>query len=227
MSNEVSVILAAGGSGRRMGSEINKVFLPLCGKTVIEHTVDAFCESGCADRIIIVTRSEDIAECERLFNKNPLVTDILPGGDTRQQSVYNGLRRLEGGVVLIHDAARALITPELIRRTAEYAKNHGSAALGVKCKDTLKSVGDDGFITGTVDRERVFQIQTPQAFAVKEIKAAHERAAAESLSATDDCALLESFGGRVRLLEGSYENIKLTTPEDIVVAERILRKRNG
>lgn len=218
----VSAVIVAAGKGTRMGAGMNKAYLPLCGKTVLENTVAPFAESGSIDEIIVVT--DDVERCRRLLANVPKVTAVLLGGDTRGESVKNGLRAVSGEFVAIHDGARALITAAEIEKAVEAARKYGAAALGVKCKDTLKLADSEGFIEKTQDRERLYMIQTPQVFKTADIIKMYE-AAQESF--TDDCAVMESRGGRIRLVEGSYENIKITTPEDLLTAERILEKRRS
>ncbi len=214
----VTAIIVAGGSGSRMGATVNKAFLPLSGKTVIEHTVNAFKSAGIED-IIIVTRKQDIEECQKLFEG----ITITEGGATRQQSVANGLALATGELVAIHDAARALIRPETIKRSVADCKTFGAAAVGVPCVDTLKLTDENGFIVKTIDRSGVYRIQTPQVFHAQDIKKAHAEAQADRFEATDDCALYEHYIGKVKITEGDGNNIKLTYPEDLTFAEAILK----
>lgn len=218
----VSAVIVAAGKGRRMGAGMNKAYLPLGKKTVIETAVMPFLKCSEVDEIVIVT--DDVQKCTELFSKNAKVKAIVPGGDTRRDSVKNGLYAAKGDIAAIHDGARALITCEEIERVITAAKIYGAAALGVKCKDTLKRLDSDGFIAETVDRELLYQIQTPQVFMREEILKMHEMAEGDF---TDDCAVMESFGGKIKLVEGSYENIKITTPEDIELAEKFLEKRRS
>lgn len=217
---KTSAIIVAAGKGERMGAGMNKAYLTLFNKTVIETAILPFSESGEIDEIIVVT--DDVEKCTQLVGSMPKVKAVLLGGKTRQESVKIGLSAASGEFAAIHDGARALITKEEIESAVSAAKKYGAAALGVKCKDTLKIIDDNGFIAGTQDRERLYQIQTPQVFRTSEILEMHEKAVGNF---TDDCAVMESFGGKIRLVEGSYENIKLTTPEDVLTAEKILEKR--
>ena len=140
----------------------------------------------------------------------------------RGESVQNGLKEATGNVVAIHDGARALITKEDIEKVIKDAVEFGAAALGVKCKDTLKQADENGFISATIDREFLYNIQTPQVFKLSEIRKMYEEC---NEIFTDDCALAQMFGRKVKITEGSYDNIKITTPEDLELAERILKKR--
>lgn len=224
---KVTTVIVAGGKGKRMGAGKNKVFLTIEGREILHFTISAFEWNKNIDEIIVVTGSEDISECEKLiadsnFKKIACVTE---GGKTRQESVFNGIKRAAGDIVLIHDGARCLITDSEIDNVLEDCMRFGAAACGVKCKDTLKSIDEKGFILGTIDRESTYQIQTPQAFKREEILRLHQRAQRDGFSATDDCMIAERYGVKVKISQGSYENIKLTTPEDMLLAENILRNR--
>jgi len=221
---KVTALIVAGGMGKRMREGKNKVFLPLSGKTVIEHTLKAFLQAGSVGEIVIVTRREDIPECERLFLNVKKTVKIVVGGSTRQESVYNGLKEIDDGIVLIHDAARALIDVETVEQCVEGCVKYGAAAVGVACVDTLKKVDEKGFITETVPREGIYRIQTPQTFRVRDIKCAHEKALEEGFETTDDCALYEKYMGKIKIIEGINKNIKITFPEDLVLARAILKR---
>lgn len=221
----VTAVIAAGGKGTRMGAGMNKVYMKLAGIEIIARTVSVFENSSSIDEIIVVTGENDIdafREIERRcdFRK---VAAVICGGAARSESVYNGLLKASGDIVLIHDGARALITEEEIDAVLADCRKYGAAALGVKCKDTLKIADSGGFIAATADRERTYQIQTPQAFFKDVIISAHR--AAEDNTSTDDCALAERMGVRIKITEGSYDNIKLTTPSDIAIGEEILKRR--
>lgn len=224
---KITAIIAAGGKGTRMGADKNKVFLPIGGREVLHYTISAFEWNKNIDDIIIVTGADDIDECKTLIKNSNFrkVSLIAEGGKMRQQSVMNGLKQAHGDIVLIHDGARALITDKEIDNAIEDCMRYGAAAAGVKCKDTLKSADKKGFITATVDRENTYLIQTPQVFKLSEIKELHKRAETEGFEATDDCMIAEHYGVRVKISDGSYENIKLTTPGDMLIAEEILRNR--
>lgn len=223
---KITAVIVAGGKGTRMGGGKNKVFLKILNREVLYYTVSAFENNDRICDIIIVTGKDDIAECARLTESRNFkkVKRITEGGETRQQSVMNGLLAADGDIVLIHDGARALVTDNEINSSIDGCISCGAAAAGVKCKDTLKSA-ENGFIAGTIDRERTYLIQTPQTFYLHEIKSMHERAADEGFEATDDCMIAEHYGIKIKISEGSYENIKLTTPEDMIIGERILKKR--
>lgn len=223
----VSVIIAAGGKGRRMGADKNKVFLDLNGKEILAHTISAFEKNENTDEIIIVTADEDIKTVENIICREGFkkITAVTEGGKERQDSVYNGLICAKGEYVVIHDGARCLITDENITAVINDAKKYGAASLGVKVKDTLKTVDENGMIISTVDREKTVHIQTPQVFLREEIMDLHKKIKEKGIAVTDDCSVFEHFGKKVYVTEGSYDNIKLTTPEDIITGCEILRKR--
>lgn len=218
----VSAVIVAAGKGQRMGVGINKAYLPLCGKTVIETAVMPFLDCDAIDEIIIVT--DDTEKCKLLFGGISKIKAVVLGGDTRKESVKNGLYAAKGDFVAIHDGARSLITKSEIESVIEEAQKYGAAALGVKCKDTIKVADNCGFIKETLNREFLYQIQTPQVFARREILKMHE---ASNGDFTDDCSVFESFGKKVKIVTGSYENIKITTPFDLEIAEKILEKRRA
>lgn len=223
----VSAIIAAGGKGTRMGAGINKVYLPLCGKEILARTLSVFEACSCVDEVIVVTGESELERLQELSEKYKFqkISAAVSGGATRGESVFHGLCRASGDFILIHDAARALITEDEILRVLTDCKQYGAAALGVKCKDTLKRADQNGFIAETLDRENTYQIQTPQAFSRDIIQRAYD--AAQDFAATDDCALVEKLGIPIKITEGSYENIKLTTPSDLAVGEEILKRRNA
>jgi len=217
----VSAVIVAAGKGERMGAGMNKAYLPLDGKTVIELAVAPFEECGKIGEIIVVT--DDVQKCGRLLSEFSKVKAVVSGGKTRSESVKNGLYAAKGDICAIHDGARALITKSEIESVIDAGEEYGAAALGVKCKDTVKVADKDGFIKETPNRDFLYQIQTPQVFKTAEILKMHE---AKAGGFTDDCAVAESFGKRIKIVMGSYENIKITTPEDLAIAESILKKRS-
>jgi 2-C-methyl-D-erythritol 4-phosphate cytidylyltransferase len=213
---KIAVIIAAGGSGKRMGHP--KQFLPLAGKAVVEWTIEVFRKIKAVGQIVLAVSEDDL---ERAKN---LGVTVVAGGEERGNSVKNGLKAIspDCDLVIIHDGARPLITPDIIEKAISEAKEHGAAVVGVPVKDTIKRVGDDLMIKETVDRQALWQAQTPQVFKYEIIT----RAYAKKRSATDDAKLVEDLGIKVKIVMGSYENIKITTPEDLIVAEAILRSRN-
>ena len=219
---KISAVIVAAGSGTRMNAGKNKVFLELLGKTILEHTVSAFENTPMIDEIIVVTN--EIEAAAKTLSKYSKLKSIVLGGNTRGESVQKGLKAAEGDFVAIHDGARALILKEDIEKVLNAAIEFGAASLGVKCKDTLKMADENGFISKTVDREFLYNIQTPQVFKLSEILGMYEKC---DQVFTDDCALAEKYGVRVKIVDGSYDNIKITTPDDMDLAERILKKRGN
>ncbi|MBS7299218.1 MAG: 2-C-methyl-D-erythritol 4-phosphate cytidylyltransferase [Eubacteriales bacterium] len=222
---KTSAVIVAAGSGKRMGAGINKVYMPLGDQCVLWHTVKAFADSGIVDEIVIVTDSENLIQAAEIVAEYDMDFYVILGGAERQNSVLNGISKATGDIVAVHDGARALITPKEIKNVIAAAEKYGAAALGVTPKDTVKTADSDGFISGTVERTGAYLIQTPQVFERKELIKAHEKAIEDGFAATDDCAVMERMGAKIKIVEGSYENIKLTTPEDIFTAERILKAR--
>lgn len=222
----VSCVVAAGGSGSRMQADINKIFLDLHEVPVLAHTLMTLDDHEEIDELILVTAEQDIPGCRDIqeeFNIRKLKV-IVRGGSTRQESVRKGLAEVaeEARIVLIHDAARPLIAREAVQRVIDAALAQGAAAAGVPCKNTVKLTDNEGFITDTPDRSRLYEIQTPQGFHRDLIMKAHEQAAEAGLTGTDDCYLAEQLGAPVKIVEGDYRNIKITTPEDLLLAELLL-----
>lgn len=218
----VGAVIVAAGKGRRMGAGINKVYLQILGRSILEHTVEVFENCDKIDEIVVVT--DDTEVCRGKLKGFTKIKAVVLGGETRQKSVKNGLDACDCDIVAIHDGARALICEREILSAIADAEKFGAAAVGVKSKDTLKMADKDGFIAETIDRELVYNIQTPQAFRLSEIKQMYEKTTGEF---TDDAGIYESFGKKVKITLGSYENLKITTPEDIILAEKILEKRKN
>ena len=215
-------IVLAGGSGSRMGADRNKVLLHLHSEPVIVHSVRAF--SGLVDGVILVSRPEDIPCMQDILNEAQLPVTIVPGGDTRQASVWNGLCALPDDCthVLIHDGARCLVDEATIRRCMDSVERYGTGVAAIPAIDTIKQVNQEDIVTATPDRSSLRAVQTPQGFAVELIRRAHETAHADGFLGTDDASLVERLGVPVRLTPGDRRNIKLTTPEDMMMAEAFL-----
>lgn len=222
---DVAIIVAAG-SGSRMKSSKNKLLLPLGEKTVIERTVKTFEDIPQIGEIIVVCREEELETMSSIL-PGEKITFVI-GGKTRQESVKNAVETIdpdECETVIIHDGARPLVTKEEILETLEEAKRTGAAATGVFVKDTIKVINDDYVITDTPDRTKLVAIHTPQIFNLKLYLKAMEKAAMQKKDFTDDCKLLENIGVPVSVVIGEYGNIKITTPEDIPMAQAILEER--
>jgi 2-C-methyl-D-erythritol 4-phosphate cytidylyltransferase len=223
----VGVIIPAAGRGKRMGANESKQFLPLAGRPVLLHTLDVFDSHPEVDEIVIAVREEEMERIRDMLGTAGYrkTIRIVAGGRERQESVSRALRVVSSGWVLVHDAVRPFVTHDAITRLIGAMRMHGAAILAVPVKDTVKKVNDAGIVEETPDRRRLWAVQTPQAFRRELLLAAHERAAGREGWATDDAMLVEEMGIDVRVVEGEYSNIKLTTPEDLVWAEAILRIR--
>ena len=222
-------IIPAGGSGRRMGSGIPKQYLLLGGIPVLVHTLQVFQSSPVVDEIFLVVPESDIPEVQNaIVGRYNLfkVSLIVAGGAERQDSVRNALAHLreEHGIVLVHDGVRSFVSGELIQRIVAAAEADGAVAVGVQVKDSVKEVNSAGWVIKTVTREGLWLTQTPQAFRKPLILAAYERAAADGFYGTDDASLVERMGVPVRMIPGDYDNIKVTTPEDLTLGEAIIRR---
>ena len=223
-----SVVIVSAGRGNRMKCDINKQFLKIGGKEVIAHTIEKFYNNKNIGEIIIVVR-EDEKEFlqENIINKYGYKNiKIAFGGKERQDSVYNGLKEVDKncGIVLIHDGARPFVTNEIIEKSIKCAQKYNCAIVGIPVKDTIKIVNENNDVCNTPDRNTLWSIQTPQVFEYSLIMKAHEKAKDDKYYGTDDSMLMEYLGYNVKVVEGSYDNIKITTPEDLKVAEEILRE---
>lgn len=229
-----TAIVLAAGHGKRMNTVQKKQYLLLNGYPVLYYSLKAFEESA-VNQILLVTGEEEIAYCRsEMVDKYGFqkVTDIVPGGKERYHSVYKGLMAAEGSdYVLIHDGARPFVTQDIISRTLEGAKTWGACVAGMPIKDTIKIVNKEGFAKETPDRSSVWMVQTPQAFSYELIYQAYRELIemeknGHTVTVTDDAMVLELLQRReIKLTEGSYENIKITTPSDLSVAENIIQMR--
>ena len=231
MGKTVAIVLAAG-RGKRMQSDVAKQYMLVKGKPVLYYSLKAF-EDSVADEIILVTAESEITYCkeeivERYgFHK---VVKIVAGGKERYHSVYNGLKACEDAeVVLIHDGARPFVDNDIIVRNINMVKEYGACVTGMPVKDTIKIADENGFVKETPRRDLIWMIQTPQTFRYELIKKSYdsffekEEENCNRYSVTDDSMMAEIFGGlKVKLVEGSYNNVKITTPEDMMLAETIL-----
>ena len=222
-----SAVIVAAGSSQRMGSD--KIMMKLGAMPVLARTVLAFENNELVDEIIIVTKTEKLEEIADLCHKNGLhkVKHIVSGGATRMESALAGVSAARHGaeLIAIHDGARPLVSQELITRTILAARDYHSAVPAVASTDTLKTVDEKGFINGTVDRSVTVRVQTPQVFNADLIKGALTKAVEQGLPLTDDCSAMEMMGVKTFVVEGEPENIKITTPEDMVTAKAIVEDR--
>lgn len=224
--NGVYAIIVAGGKGVRMRAGMNKQFIKLRGKPILYYTLKAFSLSRFIDGIILVSAKDEIEHCKKeIIDKYGIskVLKIVSGGKTRQESVYNGLCAAEGSeIVLIHDGARPFVDERIIIDGIKYAKKYGACACGVSLKDTIKIKNDNSFSEGTPDRSKLFCVQTPQCFKYELIMQCHHKVRDEGINVTDDTMVVERCNSQVYLYEGSYNNIKITFPEDMILADAIL-----
>lgn len=229
MERKNTAIVLAAGQGKRMNSKVQKQFLELGGKPLLYYSLKCFQDSGMIRDIILVTGAESVPFCkEEIVEKYGLtkVTKVIPGGKERYDSVYEGLLSCENSdFVLIHDGARPFITEEIIRRGIQGVEKTGACVIGMPSKDTVKIADTQGYVAETPDRSTVWTIQTPQIFEYRLIREAHEKIRCRDMSAiTDDAMVVEQETGvKVALVEGSYKNIKITTPEDLDIAEIFLK----
>lgn len=225
----IGIIIPAAGQGRRMGKKINKQFLNLLGKPILYHTIKSFVDWGKAAEIVVVLNSEEFDhfndKIKRFFSNMDTRIITADGGKSRKESVYNGIKSLKKDVeyVMIHDGARPLITVDLIESTYQAVKKFEAVSCGVKVKDTIKIV-DESFSRKTLNRDSLRAIQTPQAFKTDLIISAHENFSKDA--ALDDASLVEELGKKVYIISGDYNNLKITTAEDLKPAEMILKERN-
>jgi 2-C-methyl-D-erythritol 4-phosphate cytidylyltransferase / 2-C-methyl-D-erythritol 2,4-cyclodiphosphate synthase len=225
-------IIPAGGAGRRLKSGIAKQYLRLNELPVLVHTLKIFGEAAVINEIILVVPERDIKFVrEELIIKNDLqkVAKIIAGGARRQDSVENGIAAINDkcDIVLVHDGVRPFVTGEMINRAVEAAREFQAAVIGVPAKDTIKETGDNDLVVKTVPRQNLWITQTPQAFQFAVLQKAYEAACRDNYCGTDDASLVERIGVKVKMITGSYENIKITTPEDLVIAEALLKSKAG
>ncbi|MEI6430028.1 MAG: 2-C-methyl-D-erythritol 4-phosphate cytidylyltransferase [Pseudanabaena sp. ELA607] len=226
------ILIPAAGSGKRMGADRNKLLLPLLGKPILQWTIEAALASDAINWIGVMAQPHDYDAFQVIFAdiaKAQLLTkslQLIQGGATRQQSVFNGLQALppEAATVLIHDGARCLITSDLLERCDQaFSKCQGFIA-AVPIKDTIKVVQQQT-VTDTLNRDVLWAAQTPQGFNVAALKSAHEQALRHGWEVTDDAALFEKVGQEVKIVTGEETNLKVTTPQDLLLAEFILSQR--
>ncbi|MBE1553144.1 2-C-methyl-D-erythritol 4-phosphate cytidylyltransferase [Sporosarcina limicola] len=224
---DYTVMMPAAGSGKRMGAGYNKLFLELEEKPILIHTLDMFEKDPACVGMILAVKPEERVQIESMLERFAItkVRALVDGGTERQYSVKMCIKAHEAsGIVLVHDAARPFIHHLVVRELVEVAAEHGAAIAGVKAKDTMKYV-QAGIVEGTVDREKLWIIQTPQAFQFDLLQKASDKAEAEGFLGTDESMLVERLGHPVRIVESTYDNVKITTQEDLVFGEVLLRRR--
>lgn len=222
----ISAVVVAAGRGTRMNMDINKQYIEISGMPVLARTLQVFEDCDFIDEIVVVVSPQDILYCKQnIIDAYGLekVKSLVSGGSERQTSVYNGLKEVDMhcDIVLIHDGARPFISRGSILDSVRSAFEFGAACVAVPAKDTVKVCDQEGFIKETLDRSALWMIQTPQTFRYDLIMRAHQKALEDGFNGTDDAVLMERLGYRTKLVMGSYYNIKITTQEDLIIAEAI------
>lgn len=227
-----TAIVLAAGQGKRMGTKVQKQYLEILGKPILFYSLDVFQKSDIIDEIILVVGEHQEDYCQReiveKFHINK-VSKIVTGGAERFHSVWNGLQEVaEDGYVFIHDGARPFVTEEILLRAYETVQREKACVVGMPVKDTIKIADDEGFAKETPNRSHVWMVQTPQVFENNLVKKAYEMLLSqEQINVTDDAMVVEQMlNHKVKLVSGSYENIKITTPEDLDIAE-VFMEKNG
>ncbi len=226
---ETSAVIPASGLGKRLGKGQGKAFVSIAGRPLIAYTISAFQDCPAVDEIILVALADQIADLEALAKEYSFtkVTAVVPGGDVRQDSVLNGISAVSptSAIIAVHDGARPFVTPAIIASSIDAARADGAAIVAVPVIDTIKTSLDGCTVDYTPEREKLYSVQTPQTFKRDIIECAYKRACVDGFVGTDDASLVERLGVPVRIVRGSYENIKVTTPIDIAIAEAIMSSR--
>ncbi|NLL81353.1 MAG: 2-C-methyl-D-erythritol 4-phosphate cytidylyltransferase [Tissierellia bacterium] len=226
----VSVIVAAAGMSNRMGSSINKQFIAIDNKPILAHTLEKFEKCKLVDEIIVVSKEGEVDYCKKEIVKKygfRKVTNIVRGGKERQDSIYNGILALneKAEIVLTHDGARPFVRIESIEEGIKGVVKYGACVVGVPVKDTVKVIDPENVVHHTPKRSLLWAAQTPQCFWSHLLKKGYEMAADEGIIGTDDSSLVEKIGQPIKMIMGSYDNIKITTPEDLIVADSLLKDK--
>ena len=218
-----TVIIPAAGLGSRMGLGFNKVLLEIDGEPVIKRTVKRFEEDSDCEAIHLAVRAEEMEIMHHMFEHSSKIAGIHTGGAERQDSIYNALVKVKDAeYIFVHDGARPFVTPDVLKRLKDKVTETGAVICGVKTKDTLKRV-IDGKVKETLVRDEVIAVHTPQGFEYGILKQAYEHSKAHNLDVTDDSMMVEAIGKEVYLVESTYDNIKITTSEDLQLAHMILK----
>jgi len=229
--SRVAAIVLAAGRGTRMGSAVPKQYLAVGGRPVLLHSLQRLEESPAVQDVILVVGSGELDRVREMLAPYGLnkLRQIVPGGEERSHSVYQGLKALpeDCAWVVVHDGVRPFFTPALLERVIAAAQSHGAAVPGVPVKDTIKVCDERGLVIHTPPRSSLWAVQTPQAFRRDWLAEAHEKARQQGITATDDAGLLERLGRPVQVVEGEYTNIKITTPEDLALAAWIWERRQA
>lgn len=226
----ITAIIAAGGNGKRLSNRLSKQYLPLNNKPILIYSIEKFALHGKINDIIVVVPQAEMQRSRALIEKYiPAQKEIrlIPGGATRQQSVFNGLRscKADTNIVLIHDGARPFVTEQMIEGCIEEMQTYQACSAGVPVINTIKQADDAGKVTQTIDRQGLWEVQTPQCFHFPMIYELHKRAKENDISVTDDCSLAEIYDIDVKMIKGSYENIKITVARDLFTAQGIIKTK--
>lgn len=229
---KTSVIIVAAGKGKRMKKDYNKQYILLDDKPIVAHTIEVFESINLIDEIILVVGKGEVDLVkEKIIDKYNFkkLVKIVEGGSERQDSVYNGLKVVnkDCNIVLVHDGARPFVSRNIIEESINVAKDFGASIVAVKVKDTIKVVDKNMEVDNTPNRDTLWAVQTPQTFKYKLLLKAYENLQNNNIQVTDDAMLIEKLGHRVKIIQGSYENIKITTPEDLILGQGILEKREN
>ena len=232
MDEWVAAVIPAAGYGTRMGNEIPKQFLQMGAVPLLVHALRVFESSRAISEIVVVVPRDAVTSCREellppfAFSK---ISTVTAGGARRQDSVWNGLQAVDARtkIVVVHDCVRPFVTGTMVEEVVDGARTHGAAIVAVPLHDTVKRVAPDGMVDATLDRQRLWSAQTPQAFDVELLREAHRSSQAAGVKATDDAFLVERIGHRVFIVNGSPENIKVTRAEDLVMGEAILAARRN
>lgn len=217
------IVIPAAGQGKRMGIGVNKQFIKIHDKPILIHTVEKFQKLEWVKEIIVVAHPDEVEIVQSMLTEYGLsVNAVVPGGLERQDSIYNGLKLLKTDYVMVHDGARPFIKEKQLNHLWDVVRKHDAAVLGVPVKETIKVVDEQGAIQSTPDRKSLWSIQTPQAFLLSILKEAYEQAKKDQFLGTDDASLVERLKMEIPVVEGDYHNIKITTPEDLIMANIIL-----
>ena len=226
-----TAVIVAAGKGKRMGTEVSKQFLPLGGKEILTHTVETFEKAENVRDIILVTGEESLQDVKDMVQEYgwSKVVSVVAGGKERQDSVWNGLQAVpaDTAIVLIHDGVRPFVTEDILNLSIETALEMGGCVTGVPAKDTIKVCNSENIAIDTPDRSTLWQIQTPQTFRRELIQKAYQKAKEDGFVGTDDASLAEYSGYPVKVIMGSYRNIKITTKEDLLIGEAFLKEEQA
>jgi 2-C-methyl-D-erythritol 4-phosphate cytidylyltransferase len=225
----IVAIIAAGGSGSRISKQINKQYLPLDNKPILIYSFEKFASHKKIDKVVIVAASHEMEMCSALIEKYNIYkkpVEIVAGGMSRQESVFLGLKACDNtNIVLIHDGARPFVTKQMINDCLEQMNKYKACSVGVAAINTIKQTDSNGTVLQTLNRDFLWEVQTPQCFDYKCICELHKKAAEENIKVTDDCSLAEIYKINVKMIKGNYDNIKITVARDLFTAQGIIKTK--